>query len=96
MDLARGDRAALVGRGPGRAAGGRRGDATAPVAPYPLYVLPMPDAAALALARALHERGEELLGVNGALPAAEIVAEETARLVGGEARGRRADPAAQP
>ena len=57
---------------------------TAPFAPYPLYVLPMPDEAALALARALHERGEPLLGVNGALPAAELVGAETARLVGGE------------
>ena len=58
---------------------------TAPAAPYPIYVMPMPDAAALALARALHERDEELLGINGAMPAAEIVAAETARLAGGEA-----------
>jgi len=58
---------------------------TAPFAPYPAYVLPMPDDAALALARALHERGEALGGVNGALPAARIVAEETARLSGGAA-----------
>src|SRR6478609_8884403 len=42
---------------------------TAPFAPYPLYVLPMPDEAALALARELHARGEEVGGVNGALPA---------------------------
>jgi RimJ/RimL family protein N-acetyltransferase len=54
--------------------------------PYPAYVLPMPDDAALALARAVHERGEELGGVNGALPAARIVAEETVRLAGGAAR----------
>lgn len=59
---------------------------TAPFAPYPAYVLPMPDDAAVALARALHERGEELGGVNGALPAARLVAEETARLSGGAAR----------
>src|SRR6478752_2770784 len=58
---------------------------TAPFAPYPAYVLPMPEDAALALARALHERGEELGGVNGALPAARVVAEETARLSGGAA-----------
>jgi len=57
---------------------------TAPVPPYPIYVMPMPDAAALALARALHERDEPLLGINGALPAAELVGAETARLVGGE------------
>ncbi|GAB2460966.1 GNAT family N-acetyltransferase [Nocardioides hungaricus] len=59
---------------------------TAPFEPYPAYVLPMPDDAAVALARALHDRGEELGGVNGALPAARIVAEETARLTGGAAR----------
>lgn len=55
---------------------------TAPFAPYPAYVLPMPDESATALARALHERGEELVGVNGALPAARVVADETARLTG--------------
>lgn len=58
---------------------------TAPFAPYPLFVLPMPDGAALALARALHDRGEEVRGVNGALPAARAVADETARLAGGTA-----------
>src|SRR3954451_18041559 len=31
---------------------------TAPFAPHPLFVLPMPDEAALLLARSLHERGE--------------------------------------
>jgi len=58
---------------------------TAPFAPYPAYVLPMPEDAALALARALHGRGEALGGVNGALPSARVVAEETARLSGGVA-----------
>jgi RimJ/RimL family protein N-acetyltransferase len=58
---------------------------TAPTPPYWLYVLPMPDEAAVALARALHDRGEEVLAVNGAMPAARVVAEETARLVGGAA-----------
>lgn len=53
---------------------------TAPFAPRPLYLLPMPDAAAVALAHALHERGEEVLGVNGALPAAELCARELAVL----------------
>ncbi|GAA0735903.1 GNAT family N-acetyltransferase [Dactylosporangium roseum] len=56
---------------------------TAPYAPYPPFLLPMPDAAAVALAHALHERGEEALAVNGALPAAELCAAETARLGGG-------------
>jgi GNAT superfamily N-acetyltransferase len=58
---------------------------TAPFEPYPLYLLPMPDDAAVALARALHGRGEEVRGVNGALPAARLVADETARLTGGRA-----------
>jgi len=57
---------------------------TAPFEPHPVYVLPMPDDAAVALARALHERGEEVGGVNGALPASRLVAEEYARLAGGE------------
>jgi GNAT superfamily N-acetyltransferase len=56
---------------------------TAPFAPYPVYVLPMPDRAALEIARVLHGRGEAVGGVNGALPAARVVAEETARLAGG-------------
>jgi len=43
---------------------------TASFAPYPLYVLPMPEAAALALGRWLHERGEDATAVNGAQPAA--------------------------
>jgi FR47-like protein len=56
---------------------------TAPFPPYPLFLLPMPDDAAVALARALHDRGEEVLGVNGALPAADLCAAELARLEGG-------------
>ena len=43
----------------------------------------MPDEAAVALAHALHERGEEVLAVNGALPAVELCAAELARLGGG-------------
>lgn len=56
---------------------------TAPAAPYPPFLLSMPDEAAVALAAALHERGEEALAVNGALPAAELCAAELARLGGG-------------
>jgi GNAT superfamily N-acetyltransferase len=56
---------------------------TAPFAPYPPFLLPMPDEAAVALARALYERGEEVLGVNGTLPAVELCAAELARLGGG-------------
>ena len=51
----------------------------------PVFLLPMPDPAATALARVLHERGEELGAVNGALPAVRVCAEETARLTGKEA-----------
>ena len=59
---------------------------TAPFPPYPAYVLPMPEPAARALARTVHGRGEVLGGVNGALPAARVVAEETAALTGGTVR----------
>lgn len=55
---------------------------TAPFPPYPLFLLPMPDEAAGALARVLHERGEEVLGINGARPAADICAAELARRTG--------------
>lgn len=55
---------------------------TAPFAPHPLFVLPMPEVAAVALAEALHARGEPVEGVNGALPAARVVAETAARLRG--------------
>jgi hypothetical protein len=57
---------------------------TAPFAPRPLFLLPMPGRAAVALARVLHDRGEEVLAVNGALPAAELCAAELARLGGGQ------------
>jgi hypothetical protein len=56
---------------------------TAPFAPYPPFLLPMPDGAAVALARALHERGEQVLGLNGALPAVDLCAAELTRLRGG-------------
>jgi GNAT superfamily N-acetyltransferase len=53
---------------------------TAPFEPFPVFLLPMCSAAAVALAGALHERGEEVGGVNGALPATQVFAEESARL----------------
>jgi GNAT superfamily N-acetyltransferase len=56
---------------------------TAPFEPHPPYVLPMPEDAAVALARLMVERGEAPGGVNGALPAARLVADEVARLTGG-------------
>ena len=43
----------------------------------------MPEAAARALAAALHDRGELLGGANGALPGAEVLARATAELAGG-------------
>ena len=55
---------------------------TAPFEPHPPYLLPMPDGAARDLARALHGRGEDVRGANGALPAVEVFAVETARLTG--------------
>lgn len=58
---------------------------TAPFAPYPLYVLPMPEDAARELAATLHARGETVGAVNGALEPARALADETARLAGGAA-----------
>lgn len=58
---------------------------TAPFGPYPLYVLPMPEQGARALARALHARGEQVAAANGALPATEHLVDELARLTGGRA-----------
>ncbi|RZT77240.1 FR47-like protein [Micromonospora violae] len=56
---------------------------TAPYAPYPPFLLPMPDDAAVALAHALHARDEETLAINGALPAVDLCAAELTRLGGG-------------
>jgi predicted GNAT family acetyltransferase len=70
----------VIAREAGRIAG--VGMRTAPFEPRPLFLLPMSDEAAAALARALYERGEEVRGVNGALPAARVFADETARLAG--------------
>jgi GNAT superfamily N-acetyltransferase len=71
---------AVVRDGSGKVAGVAM--RTAPFAPYPLFVLPMADEAAVALARALHARGEEVGGANGALPATQVVVDEAARLQG--------------
>lgn len=56
---------------------------TMPNPPHPMFVLPMPDEAALLLATTLLERGEHPGGCNGALPAARVIADETVRLHGG-------------
>ncbi|GGR70399.1 RimJ/RimL family protein N-acetyltransferase [Nocardioides luteus] len=72
--------------------GGEGGDVvgvamrTAPFEPHPLFVSSLSEDAARGLARALYERGEHPGGVNGSLPAARIVAEESARLWGGSVR----------
>jgi predicted GNAT family acetyltransferase len=58
---------------------------TAPFEPFPLYVLPMPEAAARSLAATLHARGEAVAAVNGALEPTRALADETARLAGGVA-----------
>jgi RimJ/RimL family protein N-acetyltransferase len=51
---------------------------TAPGPTHPAWVQQMPDEAARLLARTLSERDEFLGGVNGALPASRVIAEETA------------------
>ena len=56
---------------------------TAPFSPYPPFLLPMPDDAARQIARTLHERGEEVRAVNGALPAVQVFGAETVALAGG-------------
>lgn len=57
--------------------------------PHPPFLLPMPDRAAVSLAHALHERGEEVLAINGALPAVELCAAELTRLGGGRVEVRQ-------
>src|SRR3954463_14852735 len=59
---------------------------TPPFGNHPAYLLSMPETAARDLARVLHDRGELLAGVNGALPAAEVCAAETAALTGSTVR----------
>jgi GNAT superfamily N-acetyltransferase len=58
---------------------------TAPFVPYPMFVLPMPADAARAIGDAVAARGEEVRGVNGALPAAEVLARTLAGHLGGTA-----------
>lgn len=56
---------------------------TAPSAPYPPFVLPMPETDARTLAGALHERaeaGEAVDAVNGFRPTVDVVADELAGL----------------
>lgn len=57
---------------------------TARTAPHPLYLMPMPDVAAVALADALADRGEQPGGANGALPAVERFAARYAERTGAQ------------
>jgi ribosomal protein S18 acetylase RimI-like enzyme len=57
---------------------------TAPSPPYPPYLMPMPTQAAELLAVALCERGEDVGGVNGALPAIRVFADTYAALSGAD------------
>jgi GNAT superfamily N-acetyltransferase len=57
---------------------------TAPSPPYPPYLMPMPAEGADLLAHELFERGEEVGGVNGALPAIQVFADASAALAGGD------------
>ena len=54
--------------------------------PRPLFLLPMPEEAALSLAQALHARGEQVLAVNGSLPTVGVCAEALARGTGAQVR----------
>jgi GNAT superfamily N-acetyltransferase len=56
---------------------------TAPLTPYPPYLLAMPDEAARLLARTLHGRGETVEVVNGYVPTIDLFVAETVELSGG-------------
>jgi hypothetical protein len=58
---------------------------TAPFGTYPVYLMPMPESAVHLLARGLLERGERVLGANGALPAVQVFCDDMARATGGRA-----------
>ncbi|MGI8521976.1 MAG: GNAT family N-acetyltransferase [Nocardioides sp.] len=51
---------------------------TATFGEFPVFLLPMPDDAAVLLARTLLDRDEPVLGANGALPAVQVFCEEMA------------------
>jgi predicted GNAT family acetyltransferase len=59
---------------------------TAHFEPHPPFLLPMPDEAAVTLAQVLHERGEEVLAINGALLPVELCAAKLAQLGGGQVK----------
>ncbi|GHJ57860.1 N-acetyltransferase [Nocardioides sp. OK12] len=55
---------------------------TAPFVPHPMWVHLMPDDAAVALARWVHERGDDVSAANGALPSVRVFMDELARARG--------------
>lgn len=55
---------------------------TAPFSPYPPYLLDMPDGAAVALADAVLDRGEDVRGANGLRPATDVFAQRIAAATG--------------
>lgn len=55
---------------------------TAPFGSSPLFLLPMPDAAARELAHILLDRGESVVAANGALPATQVFCDELALRTG--------------
>jgi len=55
---------------------------TATFGTYPAYLLPMPDEAVHLLSSTLVDRGEHVLGANGALPAVEVFCEDMAAATG--------------
>lgn len=59
---------------------------TADYAPYPLYLLSMPDAAVSALARAVVDRGTSVGALSGMLPAADVCASEICAATGQSSR----------
>ena len=59
---------------------------TAPFGDYPAYLMPMSDQAVRLLSAALLDRGERVLGANGALPAVRTFCEDMAAATGKRAR----------
>src|SRR5207342_1081045 len=59
---------------------------TAPFGDHPAYLMPMPDDAVRLLSTALLDRGEPVLGANGALPAVRTFCEDMAAATGKRAR----------
>jgi hypothetical protein len=59
---------------------------TAKFGSYPAFLMPMPEEAALLLARTLVERDEPMKAANGALPAVEVFCDEMAKATGGATR----------